>query len=239
MPINPGNQSGDPGQNKGNGTRPNTRQETKKTGANVAISSSDMIKDAKEGRAYLEGGYYLCPPGEPVTTTALRYCLHQISVMSGITVPVSKAVKAVVYLLEELEECAIAEVTRDTVNTQLTSSTEDFQLLATDVKEKIDTCVEEKLADIEKYTKKMDKILTKIESATNNTENTTPNGYRTDNSYTHHDNGGTKTYAEALISPPSHADPRLAAKEDIRVRQFMFKGVEKEGIAATANNMQL
>jgi len=38
---------------------------------------------------------------------------------------------------------------------------------------------------------------------------------------------GTRTYAEALVNPPSHANPRLAAREAIRARQFMLEGLDK------------
>jgi hypothetical protein len=35
-------------------------------------------------------------------------------------------------------------------------------------------------------------------------------------------------YRQALIRPPPHVDPRLAAKEGIRLRQFLVEGVERD-----------
>ena len=141
-----GNNAREPDKGKpkeGNTAKPNTRMESRRTGVHVAIESIAEIKDVKDARTYLEKGLYLCPAGETVTPTSLRYCLHQISRMPGVTVSVGKAVRSAALMLEELEEYAIAEMIRDTVNTQLTGITEDFQLLTSDVREKIDQKLEE------------------------------------------------------------------------------------------------
>jgi hypothetical protein len=37
-----------------------------------------------------------------------------------------------------------------------------------------------------------------------------------------------RSYANALINPPPHADPRLAARAGIKARQFMFEGLDRE-----------
>jgi hypothetical protein len=115
----------DTGQRKQVDPRPKTRHETRRTGSHVAAEPIEEIKSAEMARAYLEKGLYLCPPGESITPTSLKYCLHQISRMPGITVLIGKAVRAAALLVEEFEEYAIAENIRETVNIQLSSLTED------------------------------------------------------------------------------------------------------------------
>jgi hypothetical protein len=39
---------------------------------------------------------------------------------------------------------------------------------------------------------------------------------------------GHRTYAETLVTPPSHANPKLAAKEGIRARQHMIEGIGED-----------
>lgn len=91
MPASPGDQPQKTGsckpKDQQGSTHPNTRQETKKTEANMANDNIETIRNARKERAYLEGGLYiqyLCTAGEPITLTALKYCLHQISNMPGI-----------------------------------------------------------------------------------------------------------------------------------------------------------
>jgi hypothetical protein len=48
-----------------------------------------------------------------------------------------------------------------------------------------------------------------------------------------------RSYADMLIKPPSHANPRLAAREGIKARQFMLEGPEKESRIGQMNGIQL
>jgi len=96
--------------------RPNTRLELKKTGTLVTLESIVEIKDTKDTRAYLEKGLYLCPAGEMVSPTSLKYCLHQISRMPGVMVAVGKAIRSAAILVEVMEEYSIAATIRDAVN---------------------------------------------------------------------------------------------------------------------------
>jgi len=75
----------DTGQKKQADPKPSTRQETKRTRAHVSMESVEEIRDAEMARKYLERGLYLCPQGKLITPTSLKYCLHQISRMPGIT----------------------------------------------------------------------------------------------------------------------------------------------------------
>jgi hypothetical protein len=120
------------------------RQETKKTGMTVINENQEEIKEARAGRLFLEKRLYLCPAGQPTTPTSLTYCLHQISAMQGITKPIKNAVRAVAFLLEEMEDYTLVELLRDTVNSQMTTLSEDLQMLTTDIKEKIDGHLKDK-----------------------------------------------------------------------------------------------
>lgn len=47
------------------------------------------------------------------------------------------------------------------------------------------------------------------------------------------------TYAETLVAPPPHADPRLAAREGIKARQFVLEGMDTLERIAQLSNVQL
>jgi len=180
--------------------RPITRNETKRTGVAVPPpSTGDDIRDATQGRFFLEERLLLCPTGEPTTNSSLIACLHQISNMKGATKPVASAVRAVAFLIGELEETAVNEIVRDAVTTQLNELTADVKLLVNDVKEKID-----------------DHMKSFPPASNVNTA---------DKSH-HQPPRGPRTYANVLVSPPPHANPKLAAREGIRARQFMLEGLE-------------
>jgi hypothetical protein len=87
----------------------------------------------------LEDHSLLCPPGEPATPSSLSVCLHQISLMSGISKPAINAIRAVAFMIEEMEETTINETIRDAFESQVTEFTSDMKLLIEDAKEKIDT----------------------------------------------------------------------------------------------------
>ena len=119
--------------------RPNTRNKAKHTGVAVPLPSlGDDIRDATQGRFFLEERLLLCPTGKPTTNSSLIACLHQISNMKGATKLVASAVRAMAFLIGELEETAVNEIVRDAVITQLNELTADVKLLVNDVKEKID-----------------------------------------------------------------------------------------------------
>jgi hypothetical protein len=46
-------------------------------------------------------------------------------------------------------------------------------------------------------------------------------------------------YADMLINPPLHANPRLAAREGMRARQFMLGGLEKDSKMGQMSGIQL
>ena len=61
-------------------SRPNTRSSN--LGLIIPEEHQD-IKNAAEGRKFLEKHSLLCPPGEPATNGSLVGCLYQIATMAG------------------------------------------------------------------------------------------------------------------------------------------------------------
>src|SRR6266545_5537035 len=180
--------------------RPITRNDTKCTGVAVPPpSTGDDIRDATQGRFFLEEQMLLCPTGEPTTNSSLIACLHQISNMKGATKLVASAVRAMAFLIGELEETAVNEIVRDAVITQLNELMADVKLLVDDVKEKID-----------------DHMKSFPPASNINTADISH----------HQPPHGPRTYANVLVCPPPHANPKLAAREGLHARQFMLEGLE-------------
>ena len=48
-----------------------------------------------------------------------------------------------------------------------------------------------------------------------------------------------RSFTETLINPPPHADPKLAAREGIKARQFMLEGLDGESKVGQMNSLQL
>jgi hypothetical protein len=80
------------------------------------------VNDAVEGRSYLERYLLLCPIGEPPNHNSMATCLHQISVMKGVAKPAMNAIRAVAYLLGEMEETQINEILKEAFNNQIDRS---------------------------------------------------------------------------------------------------------------------
>jgi hypothetical protein len=184
-----------------------TRNESRKTGVTVTTqrAKEDTIKNAVDGRRFLEKHLLLCPVGEPITTAALAYCLHQISEMSG---PGGKmmadAARSAAFLAGELEENSINEVVRDAVLSQINELAQDMKSLVEDAKEKIDDHAQMKATSIQ--------------------SNPPPPQARPPPDHP----PPRRSYAETLINPPPHANPKLAAREGIRARQIMLEGIDQK-----------
>lgn len=191
--------------------KPMTRSDMKKTGTSIIVEDQEDIKDATEGRKFLEKHLLLCPPGEPINNTVMSTCLHQISRISGVPKQAVNAIRALAYLTEEMEEITINEIVREAVISQLNELTTDMKALVEDVKEKIDEHIQQ------------------MPTEKNSTE-ATKNQERSPSQW---------SYAKALINPPLHTNPRLAAREGIRARQMMLEGVDANSKVGQMNNTQL
>ena len=167
----------------------------------MIVEDLQEIKDPLEGRKYLEKHSLLCPPGEPPTHISLATCLHQISGLAGVQKPVINAIRAVAFLLEELEDTHINEVVRDALNVQMDEFTSDMKEMIEHAKSKIDEHIKESV----------ERLKTSVQP-----QPQAPAQY----------SQATSTYASVLVSPPAHANPRIAAREGIKARQFMIEGIK-------------
>ena len=199
-----------------NSTSPNpststaTRVNTRRNGTSIIIEDLQDVKSSEDGRKYLEKHLLLCPPGEPATHTSLATCLHQISAMSGLQKPVTNAIRSVAFLLDELEESHINETVKEALDNQINEFATDVKMLFEDAKVKID-----------EHIKSAEERLSVFANTAPSQPRPTPT-----------------TYASALINPPSHANPRVAAREGIRARQFAVEGV-KSSKFSHLDNLQL
>ena len=175
------------------------RPNTRKNGPPSPIEELQDIKDSLEGRKFLEKHSLLCPIGEPPSHSLLSTCLHQISIMAGVPKQALNAIRSVAFLLEEMEDTQINISLREALDTQMTEFTSDFKLLIQDVKEKIDT-----------HAKISEERLAKLPVPLP-TQSRTP----------------TNSYASALINPPAHVNPKVAAREGIKARQFLIQGLKE------------
>ena len=107
--------------NPGTSVRPITRR----SGPATMPEELQDIKDAVEGQNFLEKHSLLCPPGQSVTHSSLSICLHQISALQAMPKQAVNAIRAVAFLLEEMENTQIHDTIRDTLDSQLTDLTSD------------------------------------------------------------------------------------------------------------------
>lgn len=81
MPSGTGDKSGNLA------ARVNTRN---RSGSIMIPEEMQDIKNAHEKRKYLEKNLLLCPPGVSTSNGAISTCLHQISVMAGVSKQVGR-----------------------------------------------------------------------------------------------------------------------------------------------------
>jgi hypothetical protein len=123
--------------------------------------------------------------------------------LSGLTKPAINAIRAVAFLLDELEETQINTTVKGAFDSQIAEFTSDMQLLIQDAKDKIDS-----------------HIKTAEERLTQHRAIPTQEGTQTTAVQ------NTRSYASILINPPAHANPRIAAREGIKARQFAIEGIK-------------
>ena len=172
---------------------------------NGSITTPDEyqdIKDAIDGRKYLEKYSLLCPPGEPTSNPALAICLHQIAAMAGLPKQAINAIRSAAFLLEELEEIAVNETIRMAFDSQITEFTADMKLLANDTKEKVQVEIKDQIKEFTEHITRLSNQATPINNTVNQQNET--------------ETRTTKSYAAALINPPPNVNPKLAAREGIK-----------------------
>ena len=199
MPANPKDKDKDDG-------RPITRMGTRKNGNLATPDELQDIKNAIEGRKFLEKHSLLCPPGELATHEALSICLHQVSALPGLQKQAINVIRAMAFLLEELKESAINETIRDAFDSQIMEFTSNMKILLEDVNEKISEHL--KAA-----------VVQAVQSAPSTPPANTGPMNKVPNP--------PITYASVLVSPPPYANPKLATREGIKARQFLIEGIRE------------
>jgi hypothetical protein len=178
------------------GTNLTGRPKTRKGGGTVSTPEDlQDIKNANEGRKFLEKCSLLTPPGEPTSNAAISTCLHQISALAGVPKQAINAIRAAAFLLEEIEELAINETVRDAFDSQITEFTSDMKMLVDDVSTKID-----------------DHLKAALEQITKATEKVTAHPTGTGKQPGHASAPFPATYATTLINPPPACQPKVGGE---------------------------
>ena len=198
-------------------------QERGKTRAAGAVEPDEEVQeiaDAEKGRSYLEEKLLLVPEGAPLNLGALAMTLYQIAAMPGMGLPAINAVRAVGFLLKEVELGAVAEEIRDIANLQFNELTSDLREFTDGLKEKVMEELEKKTAGLEKKTAELAEV---VEKAAQQAGNAASSPYR-------------DALTRAVSGAPLDANPRLAAKESIRQRQSLIDLPKDSGLRDCANS---
>lgn len=124
------------------------------------------------------------------------------------------AIRSTALLLEEVEEETINETVRSAFDSQITEFMLDMQLLIEDVKSKIDTHLKDALKPWSQGTATLPTPTPSLPLPKEVTQ-TQPNPRPMLTN-------AAMSYTSVLINPPSHANPRLVAREGIKARQFLL-----------------
>ncbi|EDR03021.1 uncharacterized protein LACBIDRAFT_331988 [Laccaria bicolor S238N-H82] len=113
------------------------RGKTRATGAVETDEDEHEIGDSEKGRSFLEGRLLMVPAGALLTLGALATTLFQIAAMPGVALPAVNAVRAVAFLLRDVELEVVAEDIRDIANAQLNELTNDLKTFTEVLTEKV------------------------------------------------------------------------------------------------------
>ena len=182
------------------------RGRTRATGTMDIDEDNQEINDSEKGRAFLEGKLLLVPEGAPLSLGSLSLTLFQISAMPGLGRQAINAVRAMAYLLKEVEATEVAQAIREVANEQFNKVTKDLKEFTEGLKEKVKEDLGEKTALLEKRTVELSEVVEKAAQQAGS--------------------AGGAPYRDALIwavsGAPLDANPWLAAKESIRQRQSLI-----------------
>ena len=184
-----------------------------------SILNEDLeeIQNSTEAPHYLEKTQLIVPPGQVPTLGLLATAIHHVSSYKPMPRPAINTLQAIAFLMEELEETALNQTVQDLVTFQLDVLGTDLKDFVTDATCRIDEHLENKMAEISTATKTlMDTVKDTITSlpplGTSNMTQAFP----------------PLDYQQALMKPPSHMDPRLTAKEGIKLCQFLLNSITRE-----------
>jgi len=195
-------------------------QKTRATAIAEIDEDSQEIGDAERGREYLEEKLLMVPDGAPLMLNILASTLFQVAAMQGIGLPAINAVRAVAYLLREVELGEVAEAVRGIANAQFDEVTKDLKEFVEGLREKLTEDLEKKMSMLER---KADDLTETAEKAIQQQAS----------------NPGSTPYRDALnrafSGAPMDANPQLAAKENIRQRQSLVDIPQGSSLKNCAN----
>ena len=192
-----------------------TRGSARLTQKTITNEELEEIQNSTEARFYLEKTQLIVPPGQEPTIGLLATAIHHV-INYKLPKPATNALRAIAFLMNELEETAIHQTVRDSVTTQFNEMGTDLKDFVTDATRRIDEHIESKMAEISTATKTLvDSVKETLMALPPVNTNATQAPPQLD-------------YRQALAKPPPHVDPRLAAKEGIKLRQFLLEGVTRE-----------
>ena len=210
------NRSKHPDNNPGNSNATTiTRGSARLTQKTITNEELEEIQNSTEARFYLEKTQLIVPPGQEPTIGLLATAIHHV-INYKLPKPATNALRAIAFLMNELEETAIHQTVRDSVTTQFNEMDTDLKDFVTDATRRIDEHIESKMAEISMATKTLvDSVKETLMALPPVNTNVTQAPPQLD-------------YRQALAKPPPHVDPRLAAKEGIKLCQFLLEGVTRE-----------
>jgi len=180
------------------GTRTRPSRETQ---AALSEAKADYT-DPETAKQYLVKYNLLVPDGAELTTSTMATCMHQIASLAGVSKKAELAMRSLATLLEIMAEDGLKETVREVIIGELNSMVEDINGALSEVK---NTLQEE-----------VTKHATALKEAVTDRVNHAPTqGQQPDTQQ-------ATPYKDALACPPPTADPKIAAKEGIRARQFLL-----------------
>jgi len=160
----------------------------------IDYSQPGLINNVVAGRRFLEKCLLFIPEGHPVMITTLVATLHQIAAIDKIPKEAVQAIRSATYLLDEMDEGAIASMARDAVNDQLTYINNELKSMTVHFRAMLES--------------KTEKYMAAITASTKNIAASPHRSYR-----------DALTGGNTILS---NSDPRIIAREGIKARQVLF-----------------
>jgi len=170
---------------------------------------TNQINNARDARKFLESRLLLVPDGATPTPNVMSTALFQIAAMQGVPGLAMRAIRAAAYLMEEIEEEAIAITTRDAVADQMTYMMEEMKNITEHLKETITAEIANQIKTIEETTTA---ALKQIKEA--KLSNQDGNHNKIEIPHTQ--------IAGRMATRGKEIDPRIAAREGIKARQLLL-----------------
>lgn len=100
-------------------------------------SNPSHVNTARAGRAFLEKHLLLVPAGVTADVNNMASAMFQVSALPGVPGMACQAIRALAFMLEELEESALSAATRDAVTEQMEYMREELRDVTAGIKDSI------------------------------------------------------------------------------------------------------